>query len=148
MNWWDFINQYRAGLVVLLCILALLFICFGHVYREQVQLALKREFFKFPECSLDWWSVSHFCLFALFGFLIPEYPLTFFALGMGFELVEDGLSSDQTTQLANCANSAVKATNPMCWCSINNDYWYMNPSDPWVNLTGYIVGSAIRTTLL
>ena len=144
-SWWNFINTYRIGIVIGLIIVSLLFICFGHIYREQVQLALKKEFFKFPSCSLDWWSVSHFMLFGIFGFLIPEYPLSFFLLGAGFEVVEDCLSSDSTTQLADCTNGEVKRENFVCKWSINDDYWYCNPSDPWVNLTGYIIGSAIRT---
>ena len=107
-------------------------------------MVLKREFFKFPECSIDYWSLSHFLLFGIFGFLIPGYPLSFFTLGIGFEILEDCLSSDATTQLVNCMDKYNKK-NVMCAWSINTDYWYMNPSDPWSNLTGYIVGSAIRT---
>jgi hypothetical protein len=141
----EVLDKYRISIVILLCVLSLAFICFGHIYREQVQLMLKREFFKFPSCSIDWWSISHFALFAIFGFLIPEYPLTFFVLGTGFEVIEDALSSDATTQFANCTNYDTKRKSPMCWASINDDYWYCNMTDPWVNLTGYILGSAVRT---
>lgn len=140
-----FLDQYRYAICVVLVIVALIFICFGHIYREQVQLALKREFFRFPECSIDYWSLSHFLLFGIFGFLIPGYPLSFFVMGTGFEIVEDCLSSDKTTQLVDCTNKANKADNLLCRFSINDDYWYCNMTDPFVNLVGYITGSAIRT---
>jgi hypothetical protein len=140
----EFLNRYRYAICVVLVIVALIFICFGHIYREQVQLALKREFFRFPECSIDYWSLSHFLLFGIFGFLIPEYPLSFFIIGTGFEVIEDGLSSDKTTQFVNCTDKNNK-DNLMCKFSINDDYWYCNMTDPFVNLVGYITGSAIRT---
>lgn len=65
-------------------------------------------------------------------------------IGLGFELVEDFLSSNDNTKLTDCI------TKPkQFWCKgVQDGYWYMNPTDPWVNLTGYIVGSAIRTTIL
>jgi hypothetical protein len=142
-SWWNFINQYAVAICVVLSIVCLIFILFGHCYREQVQSKLKHEFGKFPESAIDWWSVSHLVLYAIFGFLLPERPLTFFALGLVFEGAEDLLSSAATTQLVDC-----NINKDMLWCKggIEDDYWYMNPSDPWVNLTGYILGSAIRTT--
>ena len=146
MDWWAFINEYRIGICILLCMGALLFICIGHIYREQVQLALKRTFLSLPSTDLDWWSVSHFCLFGLFGFLIPEYPVSFLLVGGLFEFAEDCLSSDETTQLANCKNPDTKDSNLMCKFSINDSYWYSNYSDIYINLFGYIVGSSIRTS--
>lgn len=140
----DFINTYKIGIVIFLFIASLLFIMCGHVYREKIQLILKRELVKFPESSIDWWSTSHFLLFSICGFIFPEYPLTFFGIGVGFELFEDYLSSDKNTMLANCKNNRKNKV----WCKgIQDGYWYMNPTDPWVNLTGYILGSAIRTTM-
>ena len=139
------LDKYRISIIIGLCILSLVFIMFGHKYRDQVQLVLKQELVKFPNASLDWWSISHFMLFGIFGFLVPEYPLTFFSLGVGFELVEDYLSSNKTTMLCDC----VKSNGEGFWCNGYQDgYWYMNPTDPWVNLTCYIVGSAIRTVLV
>jgi hypothetical protein len=147
MTLFEFINKYRVGIVIVLCVLSLVFICVGHIYRDQVQNVLKQELFKFPSCSIDWWSVSHFMLFSIFGFLIPSYPLTFFTLGLGFEFIEECLASDDNKKLVDCKDPANKEGNIICKFSINDGYWYMNPSDPWVNLTGYIVGSAIRTVL-
>lgn len=145
MGFWDFINENRVGVCIALCVVALLFIMFGHIYRDQVQLALKREFVKLPATTFDWWSVSHAVLFGIFGFLIPNYHTTFFALGAGFEIVEDMLSSDRTTQLADCM-SASKKQKIMCKFSINDDYWYAKWDDVFVNLAGYSLGSSLRST--
>lgn len=139
----NFIDSNKINIIIALCIIAILFIIVGHIYREQIQLVLKKEFVRFPSSSLDWWSVSHFVLFGIFGFLMPNYPLSFFTIGSIFELLEDYLSSDDSTQLCDC-KTVVKNK---VWCNgIQDDYWYMNPTDPWVNLTGYIVGSAVRST--
>jgi hypothetical protein len=120
---------------------ALAFILLGHVYRDTIQKPLTKPFILFPQTGLDWWSVSHFVLFALFGWCVPGRPLAAFSIGVAFELLEDFLASNGSTRLADCGR------NPdIFWCKgIQNDYWYMNPTDPWVNLTGYIVGSALRT---
>ena len=132
-------NYYK--ICIALIVVALLFIMLGHVYHETIQGPLKKKFMVFPESSIDWWSVSHFLLFGAFGFLIPERPLSAFTLGVGFELVEDFLASNESTQLSDCSDGKG------LWCNgIQDDYWYMNPTDPWVNLLGYVTGSAIRTT--
>jgi hypothetical protein len=118
---------------------------FGHVYREQVQNALKREFVKLPATTFDWWSISHALLFGIMGFIIPNFHTTFFLLGTGFEIFEDMLSGDQTTQLVDCMNGSNKS-NIMCKFSINDDYWYAKWDDIFVNLAGYTIGSSIRST--
>jgi len=145
MSFWQFINEHAIAICIVLSIVALLFIMFGHCYREHVQLALKREFIKLPATSLDWWSVSHAVLFGLFGFLIPNYHFSFFLMGCGFEVFEDMLSGDETTQLADCM-TADKHTKLMCKLSINDDYWYAKWDDVFVNLLGYTIGSSIRAT--
>jgi hypothetical protein len=146
MDAWTFANEYAVGICVVLCIVCLVFICYGHRHREEVQLVLKNTFFTMPESPIDWWSVSHMILYAIFGFLIPEKPLTFFCIGAAFEVVKDALSSKNTTQLADCTNPR-NDDNLMCKFSIGDDYWYMNSSDMYVNLLGYILGSATRTCL-
>lgn len=139
---YDYIDKNGINIVIGLFVVALIFIIIGHCYREQIQEVLKREIVQFPNCSLDWWSVSHFVLFMLCGFIIPGRPLTFFSIGVGFELFEDYLASNDSTQLASCVGEGMNKI----WCNGYQDgYWYCNPTDPWVNLTGYIIGSAIRT---
>jgi len=141
-----FIDRYAVAICIALIIVALAFIIYGNYYREKIQDMLEQELIKFPECTINWWSVSHLILYSIFGFLIPNHPLTFFTIGVGFEIVEDYLSSDATTVLANCTKLDSKVHNLMCNGSINDSYWYCNVTDPWVNITGYIIGSAIRTT--
>ena len=145
MGLWDFINENAIGVCVVLCIVAILFIMMGHIYREQVQLALKHEFVKLPGTTFDWWSVSHALLFGIFGFLVPNYHLSFFTVGASFEVLEDMLSGNATTQLSDCM-SPDRDSKLMCQFSINDDYWYAKWDDVFVNLLGYTVGSALRTT--
>jgi len=140
-----FLNKNAIGICVVLCIIALLFIMMGHVYRDQVQLALKKEFVQLPATTFDWWRISQAFLFGLFGFLMPNYHMTFFTLGVCFEIIEDMLSSDKSTQLADCM-SPDKDSKIMCKFSINDDYWYAKWDDVFVNLLGYTAGSSLRTT--
>lgn len=145
MGFWQFINENAIAICIALALVALIFIMCGHIYREQVQLALKKEFVKLPGTTFDWWSVSHAVLFGIFGFLMPNYHTSFFLLGTGFEIVEDMLSGDESTQLADCMTSD-KDTKVMCMLSINDDYWYAKWDDVFVNLLGYTLGSSLRTT--
>ena len=141
-----FLNDNAIAICVCLSITAILFIMFGHAYREEVQTALKQEFVKLPATTFDWWSISHAVLFGIFGFIIPDHHLSFFTLGAGFEVVEDMLSSDATTQLDDCM-APNKKEKFMCQFSSNDDYWYAKWDDVFVNLLGYTVGSSIRTTI-
>ena len=143
----EFINKYSVAIVIVLCILSIVFIMFGHIYRDEVQTALKKEFVKLPATTFDWWSVSHAVLFGIFGFIMPDRHFSFFLLGAGFEVVEDMLSSDKTTQLADCM-SPDKDSKLMCKFSVNDDYWYAKWDDVFVNLAGYTIGSALRTTVI
>ena len=140
-------TNFCVGVVVVLCIIALLFIMYGHNHREQVQLALKQDFVKLPSTTVDWWSISHIVLYMIIGFFIPDRHLTFFLIGCGFEIVEDMLSGDSTTQLKDCTKPNAK-DHFMCKFSVNDDYWYAKWDDIFMNLGGYVVGSAIRTTFI
>jgi len=145
MGFFEFINANCVAICIILTIVALLFIMFGHIYRDEIQQVLKQEFVKLPATTFDWWSISHAVLFGIFGFLMPNYHLSFFTAGVGFEIIEDMLSSDRTTQLADCM-CPDKESKIMCKFSINDDYWYAKWDDVFVNLLGYTTGSAIRTT--
>lgn len=148
-----FIDNHRIAICILLTMIALAFILYGHKYREQVQLALKKEFVKLPAVTVDWWSISHMALYAIFGLLVPDYHFTFFLLGCGFEVIEDCLSSDETTQLVDCVEAKKGGqesllSNVMCGVSINDDYWYAKWDDVFMNLLGYTIGSGFRTTFI
>ncbi len=147
MTFWEFINTYALAICVVLSVVALLFIICGHTYRDNIQLVLKRDFVKLPATTFDGWSLSHAILFGIFGFLIPNRHTSFFLLGAGFEIFEDMLSGDKTTQLSDCMTPD-KSSKIMCKFSINDDYWYAKWDDVFVNLLGYTLGSSLRTTFL
>lgn len=143
MTLFEFLDKYAIGIVIVMIILALVFICIGHIYRQQIQMAMKHEFVKFPATTVDWWTISHILFFAVAGFVIPGFHVTAFMVGALFEVIEDMLSSDRTTQLADCMTPD-KNDKFMCWFSINDDYWYGKWDDALFNLLGYSIGSAIR----
>ncbi len=145
MSW---VDDHAIGIIVALIICSLIFIIIGHEYRDQVQTALKREFVKLPATTVDYWSVSHFLLFAVFGFIKPGYGFTFLVAGAGFEVVEDYLSSDNTTQLDSCSSSPYNqdGTRKTFCNGINTDYWYGKWDDVFWDISGYVTGQAIRTT--
>lgn len=141
----EYIKNYPIRIILALSILAIIFIMIGHIYQEQIQQNLKQEFFKFPECSFDWWSVSHAVLFGIFGFLLPNHHFSFALVGISWELFEDYLAANEDVQFYNCKE---KNNQEKFWCNgLVDGYWYCNVSDIWVNMFGYIIGSAIRTNL-
>jgi hypothetical protein len=155
MSAWSFINDNRIGICMALILVSMIFIMIGHMYRDQIQSVLKQEVCKFPECSIDYWSISHFMLYSIFGFLIPGYPLTAFTIGASFEFAEDYLAADENTLFANCKEPCgrqdgfcTKDDTRKNWCNgVQDGYWYSNATDSFVNLLGYVVGSAMRTTI-
>ena len=132
-------------LVVGAIIVSLIFIIVGHFYRDQIQSRLKQPLMHVKEFDLDWWSVTHFMLFAFFGFVKPGYPLSFFTIGALFEVFEDGCASDANTQLVDCVggNKSGLACGVMC-NGFSDSYWYGKFDDIFANLLGYVVGQALR----
>jgi uncharacterized integral membrane protein len=141
-----FIDKHALSICAALTILALVFIVFGHKNRESVQLALTKKLVGLPATTVDLWSVSHLLLFMAFGLLIPNRHVSFLLAGATWEIVEDMLSSDETTQCDDCKTPDSRS-KIMCKFSINDGYWYAKWDDVLVDLLGYTIGSAIRTTL-
>lgn len=143
-----FIDDNAFAIIVALIICSLIFIIIGHEYREQVQLVLKKDFATLPGTTVDYRSISHFLLFAVFGFIKPGYAFTALVAGAGFEVVEDYLSSDKTTQLDGCATNPYNGDGVRkTFCNgINTDYWYGKWDDVFWDITGYVTGQAIRQT--
>jgi hypothetical protein len=145
MTWLQWMDDNWMYIIIALIIVALTFICVGHIYRDAIQLAMKKDFIKLPATTVDWWSISHMALFALFGFIKPGYPLAAFLVGAGFEVFEDYLSSDATTQIVDCSVTHDEEGVRKFFCSgINTDYWYAKWDDVLWNILGYIVGQSIR----
>jgi hypothetical protein len=141
-------NMQNTHIIVALGILSLIFIIIGHKYRDSIQLQLQQPLIVIPETILDWWSVSHFLLFMVFGLLEPGHHGKFFILGVLFEIIEDMLSADHSTQLADCTKPENKhhfiIGNIFC-NGLNDDYWYGKWDDIFVNALGYTLGSSLRT---
>ena len=149
MGWFQKgIECHPHKIIVALIIISLLFIIFGHFYHETVQAALKQPIVHVNEFDLDWWSVSHFLLFACFGFIKPGYALSFFTLGAGFELFEDMMSSDPKTKLFDCVRKKKTLSGKVFCNGIQDSYWYSKVDDIAVNLIGYVTGQAVRQTLV
>lgn len=122
-----------------LLILSVIFIMIGHAYREQIQSRLKQPLITIMGKTYDWWSLSHLLLYMLIGYITPDRYVLFTGIGIAWELVEDYLSADRSTQLVNCTDPKNKGH---VWCNgIQNDYWYMEKSDVFVNVLGYFAGS-------
>ena len=140
--------QLSDKLVIGAMVISILFIMIGHEFRDQIQSLLKRPIYKLKEVVFDWWSVSHFLLFAFFGFVKPNYPFSFFAAGILFEVFEDGMASDESTQLVNCPEKKNSFIGRIMCNGQQDSYWYGKLDDIFMNLTGYVFGQAIRTTFL
>ena len=128
--------------------MSLLFIILGHKFREEIQLKLKQPLIQLPATTLDGWSVTHFLLFMLFGLIEPGYHMTFLFIGIAFEVFEDMLSADSTTQLFDCMDKDIKNHffYGTLFCNgLNDDYWYGKWDDIFVNLIGYTLGSSLKT---
>jgi hypothetical protein len=123
---------------------AIMFILIGHIYKDKIQSVLKTELLSIDKITFDYWSVSHFLLFAFFGFVKPGYTFSFFTMGCAFEVFEDCLASDLNTQLTKCPSNNIKSVF-MC-NGIQDGYWYGKIDDIFSNLIGYVVGQSIRLT--
>ena len=133
--------------VITAIILSIVFIEIGHFYRDEIQSRLKTPLLHVKAFDIDWWSVSHFLLFAFFGFVKPHYALSFFVGGALFELFEDGMSSDKTTQTVTCdGNNDTLIKKIMC-NGFEDSYWYGKIDDIAMNLIGYVVGQSIILNL-
>jgi len=138
------LENYPNSIIIAVTILSIIFIMIGHVYREAIQAQLKNTIITVPKFDIDGWSITHFVLFMLFGFVQPGYPLTFMAVGVGWELFEDYLSADENTKLVSCSTDKGMLRNFMC-NGIQDGYWYGKWDDILCNTLGYVIGSSIRT---
>lgn len=138
----EIIVEKPVHLCILFSVISLVFIVVGHRYRDEVQMALKKEFLHLPATTVDWWSMSHVIMYMLYGFFLPNYHFAFLIIGTGFEIFEDMLASDKTTQLTDCTKNK---SSLLCRFSVNDDYWYAKWDDIFFNMLGYTLGSALRT---
>lgn len=142
-----FLDKHGLLIIAILLTLSCIFIVIGHKYRDQVQLVLKKNFADLPSDNIDGWSISHLALYAIIGFIKPNYHLTAFTVGAGFEVFEDYMAADKNTQLVDCKEPYDEKGKKKFFCNgRQDDYWYAKHSDIFWNLLGYTLGSALRTT--
>ena len=119
-------------------------------YPDSLNKLLKRELFQLPAVTIDLWSVTHFCTYSVLGYLFPDYLLELFALGIGWEIVEDALSPTHNKLLVDCDanyNNKVKEWFKNLWCkhaANEKAYWYAKWDDLFSNALGLLVGHYIR----
>ncbi len=141
------IERYPIQICGALIILSVLFIIVGHRYHGTVQAAMKQPLVDLPKTNWDWWSLSHFALFLIMGYVMPGRAFQFFALGALFEVWEDYMAHDKHTQLATCGGGDVTQNTVVkkLWCGATNDpYYYAKWDDPFINLAGYVLGEYLR----
>lgn len=143
-----YIDANVNKLIVSAMVVSIIFIMIGHIYKEQMQNLLLKPLYTVPSFDLDWWSVTHFLLYAFFGFVKPDYAFTFFTLGVMFEVFEDIMSSDINTKLVNCRIKKVRKSiiGKICCNGMQDSYWYSKIDDIFINLLGYVTGQGIRRT--
>jgi len=143
-----YIDANANKLIVGAMVVSFIFIMIVHIYKEQIQDLFLTPLYANQFFTLDWWSVMHFVLYAFFGFVKPGYTGSFFALGVMFEIFEDGMASDATTKLMNCNSKKVKnSITGKIFCNKKQDsYWYGKLDDVFINLLGYVTGQCIRQT--
>jgi hypothetical protein len=135
-------------IIIWLIVLSLVFIVVSHKFKESVQEKMQKPLLVLHKTTIDYWSISHLLLFMAFGILEPNNHFKFFMLGVGFEVFEDCLSSDESSQLFECKDPEVKDSFfGSIFCNgIQDDFWYGKFDDIWVNLIGYTIGSSLRTS--
>jgi hypothetical protein len=80
------------------------------------------------------------------GFVKPDHAITFFVLGILFEIFEDGMASDSETQSINCVGVKKSILQRVMCNGMEDSYWYGKIDDIAFNLIGYTIGQAIRKT--
>jgi hypothetical protein len=80
---------------------------------------LEKHLFTLAGDSINGWSVTHFCLYCIFGLTMPNHLPEFIVLGIVWELLEYLLSY------------------------VDPDFWYAKKTDVPINITGYILGGLL-----
>jgi len=144
------VDKGCVKLAILFIFVAILFILIGHIYPKQIQAVLKKELFKLPEASIDWWSVSHFGLFCILGYLFPDHLLELLLIGVAWEIIEDALSPPDSKILVDCKKKYPNWLSEkfrVLWCDyfgLSKDYWYAKWDDIFSNVLGIILGHYLR----
>lgn len=102
---------------------------------------------------LDGWSLSHFVLYTILGYLFPRNYLVFLMLGVAFELVEEMGGIIERHMERKRADrrehrTVITSTAQKPWVlDGGGEYWFGRLSDPLVNSLGFLMGMQIHDTL-
>lgn len=144
----EYIDQYPIQIIIALLVLAVIIIVIGQTYGKELQDRMNLPYIRVPAFDLDAWSITHFMLFMTLGFIKPDYPLSFLMVGIGWEIVEDALAADKNTQLADCLSNKEGLYKKIMCNGSQDGYWIANLDDLLCNMVGYLIGSAIRTSMV
>ena len=61
-----YIDANANKLIVGAMVVSFIFIMIGHIYKEQIQDLFLKPLYANQFFTLDWWSVTHFVLYAFF----------------------------------------------------------------------------------
>ena len=149
MGFQDLVTKHPHKLAAAMIVISIIFIMIGHIWHEEIQAKLKQPIVHVNAFDIDWWSISHFMLFGFLGFIYPNRHMSFLGLGVAWEVFEDMLSNDSQTQLWDCKRVGRRGLVGKLMCRGYEDaYWYGKIDDIAMNLLGFTLGSAIRTTLV
>jgi len=144
----EYIDQYPIQIIVALLVLCFILILIGEIYRKDLYASMNRPYFTVQAFDVDSWSIAHFMLYMAIGFVVPNYPLSFLILGIGWEVLEDVLATDKNTKLVNCLNDKDGLHKKIMCNSPLNGFWIADFDDLLFNMVGYLIGSAIRTSIV
>lgn len=108
---------------VVVCFIVIYGYYLRHTGEEDV---LQRKFARCEGC--DYWAVTHFTMNFILGYTFPTHLLTFWYLGVGYEVLEQLLGYLPTNHLVG----------PVEW-------WYGRVSDVLFNTTGLVLGATLAT---
>lgn len=95
---------------------------------------------------LDFWSATHFAFYAYLGMRYPNHPAFFILMGIGWEIIEDYLATNDKKIFVDCSLCKNKGKFHQylrkVWCNNERDLKiFARFSDIAVNTLGYVAGS-------
>ena len=97
-------------------------------------------FHKSEELGLDGWSITHYCLYVVFGYLYPNVLVVTISLGILWELFETYVGIYKPDVISGFG-----------FCELSNNrykvWWYGKWSDVVLNILGFLSGMTLHNYL-
>ena len=97
---------------------------------------------------LDGWSLSHFTIFALCGIFFSDYFVFIMIMGISWELFEYLTSNSNMNIPLLSWFRGISKCNALSQENRDGHWMYAKTSDIFVNMAGFIVGSAMSNSKL